>query len=77
MNYELSPTAAEFYTDIRAVLSKQTTESNRYIRLNRLFLHLLDEHTSQLPVQLVGPFAKTDYLLKEHNAPKKLWIFVV
>ena len=76
MNYELSPTAAEFYTDIRAVLSKQTTESNRYIRLNRLFLHLLDEHTSQLPVQLVGPFAKTDYLLKEHNAPKKLWSMV-
>lgn len=76
MNYDLSQTAAEFYADIRAVLSKQTADNERYVRLNRLFLHLLDEHTAQLPVHLVGPFAKTDYLLKEHNAPKRLWRMV-
>lgn len=69
-------TAAEFYVDIRAVLSKQIADNDRYVRLNRLFLHLLDEHTAQLPVHLVGPFAKTDYLLKEHNAPKRLWRMV-
>lgn len=80
MDHELAPyqpqTAAEFYADIRAVLSKQTTDTDRYVRLNRLFLHLLDEQTAQLPVHLVGPFAKTDYLLKEHNAPKRLWRMV-
>ena len=68
--------AAEFYADIRAVLLKRTGDSDAYVRLNRLFLHLLDEHTAQLPVHLVGPFAKTDYLLKEHNAPKRLWRMV-
>lgn len=76
MNYNLSPyqpqTAAEFYADILAVLSKQTKDADRYVLLNRLFLHLLEEHTAQLPVHLVGPFAKTDYLLKEHKASKKL-----
>ncbi|MBO7068249.1 MAG: AAA family ATPase [Bacteroidaceae bacterium] len=64
--------AAEFYADIRPLLMKRNTETECYIRLNHLFLHLLDEHTSHLPVHLVGPFAKTDYLLKEHNAPKRL-----
>ena len=77
---ELNPyqpqTAAEFYADIRSILSGQMTDEDSYVRLNRLFLHLLDEHTAQLPVHLVGPFAKTDYLLKEHNAPKKLWLMV-
>ena len=72
MNYELSQTAAEFYADILDVLSKRTKDADRYVRLNRLFLHLLEEHTAQLPVHLVGPFAKTDYLLKERGASKKL-----
>lgn len=69
-------TAAEFYSDICTLISKQTKTADPYARLNRLFLHLLDEHTAQLPVHLVGPFAKTDYLLKEHNAPKRLWRIV-
>ncbi|MBO4841563.1 MAG: AAA family ATPase [Bacteroidaceae bacterium] len=72
MNYELSQTAAEFYADILDVLSKRTKDADRYVRLNRLFLHLLEEHTAHLPVHLVGPFAKTDYLLKHHSASRKL-----
>ena len=72
MNKELAQTAAEFYADILDVLSKRTKDADRYVRLNRLFLHLLEEHTAQLPVHLVGPFAKTDYLLKERGASKKL-----
>ena len=71
MNKELAQTAAEFYADILDVLSKRTKDADRYVRLNRLFLHLLEEHTAQLPVHLVGPFAKTDYLLKERGASKK------
>ena len=69
-------TAADFYADIRIVLSKRMVVNDCYVRLNRLFMHLLDEHTAQLPVHLVGPFAKTDYLLKEHNASKKLFRMV-
>ena len=69
-------TAAEFYADIRSILSRRMKDDGAYAQLSRLYLHLLDEHTAQLPVHLVGPFAKTDYLLKEHNAPKKLWLMV-
>ena len=80
VDYELTPyqpeTAAEFYADILAIFSEQSEDSTRYVLLNRLFLHLLDEHTAQLPIHLVGPFAKTDYLLKEHHAPKRLWRMV-
>ena len=76
MKVESRTFAVEFYTDIRTILSKRMAVSEAYVRLNRVFLHLLDEHTAQLPVHLVGPFAKTDYLLKEHNAPKRLWRMV-
>lgn len=69
-------TAAEFYADIRSILSRRMKDNGAYAQLSRLYLHLLDEHTAQLPVHLVGPFAKTDYLLKEHNASKKLWLMV-
>ena len=69
-------TAAEFYADIRSILSRRMKDDGAYAQLSRLYLHLLDEHTAQLPVHLVGPFAKTDYLLKEHNASKKLWLMV-
>lgn len=65
-------TAAEFYADLFSILSDRKTAGNRYVLLNRLFLHLLEEQTALLPVRLVGPFAKTDYLLKEYNAPKRL-----
>lgn len=65
-------TAAEFYADLLTILSRRSVGSDHYIRLRSLFMHLLDELTAQLPVHLVGPFAKTDYLLKEHNAPKRL-----
>ena len=69
--YQLQ-TAAEIYADIKLILTKQNSDADSYVRSNRLFLHLLDEHTSRMPVHLVGPFAKTDYLLKEHNASKRL-----
>ena len=65
-------TAAEFYADLFSILSDRKTAGNRYVLLNRLFLHLLEEQTALLPVSLVGPFAKTDYLLKEHNASERL-----
>ncbi len=69
-------TAAEFYSDIRSILNSNRKNADSYVHLNRLFLHLLDENTSHLPVHLIGPFAKTDYLLKEHKASKKLWRMV-
>ena len=68
--------AAEFYTDIRTILSERMAVSEAYVRLNRVFLHLLDEHTAQLPIHLVGPFAKTDYLLKKYKVPKQIWRMV-
>lgn len=40
--------------------------------LNRTYRRLLDEQTRSLSISLVGPFAQTDYLLKQHRADRAL-----
>lgn len=69
-------TATAFYADVQNIISAHEKIADSYLSLRRLFLRLLDEHTAQLPAHLVGPFAKTDFLLKEHNAPKRLSLMV-
>ena len=43
-----------------------------YRHLNRLFLRCIDQKTNLPGIRFGGPFAKTDYLLKEHQAPRRL-----
>ena len=43
-----------------------------YDVLNRVFMRCLDSKTRFVRMRLVGPFAKTDYLLKEYNADPQL-----
>ena len=43
-----------------------------YLLLNRAFQRCLNENTRVPGVRFNGPFAKTDYLLKEHHAPTAL-----
>lgn len=40
--------------------------------MNRTYRRLLDEQTRALSISLVGPFAQTDYLLKQHKADRQL-----
>lgn len=40
--------------------------------LNRTYRRLLDDETRSLSISLVGPFAQTDYLLKQHRADRQL-----
>ena len=35
-------TAAEFYADIRSILSRRMKDDGAYAQLSRLYLHLLD-----------------------------------
>jgi DNA replication ATP-dependent helicase Dna2 len=44
----------------------------RYEAWWRLLVKFLEQHTSDTETHLVGPFAKTDYLLKEARAPQSL-----
>lgn len=43
-----------------------------YKMLNNVFQRCLNDKTKESKLNLAGTFAKTDYLLKEHNAPKSL-----
>lgn len=43
-----------------------------YRHLNRFFLRCIDQKTNLPGIRFGGPFAKTDYLLKEHKAPRRL-----
>ena len=43
-----------------------------YDVLNRVFMRCLDSKTRFVRMRLVGPFAKTDYLLKEYHADPQL-----
>ncbi|MCR5819795.1 MAG: AAA family ATPase [Bacteroidaceae bacterium] len=44
-----------------------------YEVVNHVFMRSLDVSTRQVEMRLVGPFAKTDYLLKEHHAGPRLF----
>ena len=55
------------------VAAQPATDYRRaYSLLNRVFQRLLNENTSFAGVRFNGPFAKTDYLLKEYRAPRHL-----
>ncbi|MBP5338553.1 MAG: DNA2/NAM7 family helicase [Prevotella sp.] len=44
-----------------------------YRQLNRTFLRCLDRKTAIAGIRFGGPFAKTDYVLKEYHAPRRLF----
>ena len=43
-----------------------------YSALRRVFMKCLDQHTRFAGIRFAGAFAKTDYLLKEHRASRRL-----
>lgn len=61
-----------YYEELRDALELMPQTDRVIDALNRTYRRFLDAHTRQLNISLVGPFAQTDYLLKEHKAPAKL-----
>lgn len=64
--------ARELYADILAAYAGAADCQELYRQMAHIFVHILDENTSTEHVTLVGPFAKTDYLLKRGHASKRL-----
>jgi hypothetical protein len=63
--------ATEFFEQLLQA-NDEPDMRKRYSDFNRIFTHFIDQHTSTTGIQLVGRFAKTDYLLKEHAASPSL-----
>ncbi len=66
------PTAADFYAELKASMGVRPDTARAYSLLNSSFQRLLSIHTGFTRVHLVGTFARTDYLLKEHHASRQL-----
>ena len=63
----------EWYAELRELALLASDDTNlAYIKLGRIYKRILDEATADTGVLLVGNFAKTDYLLKEHSANSPL-----
>ncbi|MDD5862411.1 MAG: AAA domain-containing protein [Prevotella sp.] len=59
--------ANHFFSMLLSAMGKVDME-RRYAALDTVFQNLLDQNTDFARIRLVGPFAKTDYLLKTHDA---------
>ena len=64
--------AASLFGELQDSLRRLPHYAMAYRTLNRVFLITLDQKTRMAGVRFNGPFAKTDYLLKEHHAPRAL-----
>lgn len=69
-------TAVQLYAQTESLHALFRSPHDFYGRLSDIFLHILDENSYMKHVTLVGTFAKTDFLLKERPAPKKLSMMV-
>ena len=65
-------TAADFFDEIEAAIALRPQYRRVYHALNEVFRKCLNQLTSDTRLNFGGDFAKTDYLLKEHEAPKRL-----
>lgn len=64
--------AADFYEDLAKVTQCLPDYRRAYSRLGHVFQRVLDQQAGFSHVQLVGNFAKTDYLLRESEAAPAL-----
>ncbi|NDV67123.1 AAA domain-containing protein [Bacteroides sp. 224] len=64
--------STNFYEELESALKQIPNYTAIYKAYNRTFQKCLNQKTSSTKLNLGGPFAKTDYLLKEHNAPRNL-----
>lgn len=64
-------TASDFYKELLYAVNLNDIQTTYNIYYN-VFVRLINQQTTFTNIELVGTFAKTDYLLKEHNADFKL-----
>ena len=64
--------ARELYAEVQEAYQRLPDYRRAYGLLNRAFQKCLDDKTGFAGVRFNGAFAKTDYLLKEHGAPRYL-----
>jgi Superfamily I DNA and RNA helicases and helicase subunits len=64
--------AANLYAELAEALRLRPDMAAVYNAFNHTFQRLLYQKTDASRLNLAGTFAKTDYLLKEHRAPKAL-----
>ena len=66
----------EWFSELAKAYSLLPDYESAYSLLGRLYRRVLDERTWDSDIQLVGCFAKTDYLLKDKNASSELKFMV-
>ena len=65
-------TAADFFDELEAALRQRPDYRKVYNALNQTFQKCLNQNTEDTQVIFGGAFAKTDYLLKERGASRRL-----
>lgn len=63
----ITESAADFYDEALQAINESATEK-AYNHLHQIFIRCINQQTSFTDIDLVGPFAKTDFLLKENEA---------
>lgn len=58
-----------YFEELRRALALAPDYRRMYKAFNRSYIKLLDQNTAFVRLNIVGPFAKTEYLLKEKKAP--------
>lgn len=61
-----------FFNELETAVSLRPNFRRVYQSFNQVFQKFINQQTSQTRLNLGGAFAKTDYLLKEHRALRKL-----
>ncbi len=64
--------ARDFFNTLEKSLTLVADYRKAYNVINRVFQQCVDQNTSGNNLHIFGPFAKTDYLLKEHGASKEM-----
>ena len=72
-NDAYEPEASEnLFEALETAIGEVPNYTKVYSLYNRVFQKVLDQKTNFVSFQMAGTFAKTDYLLKEHQAPRHL-----
>lgn len=64
----MTSSTLQYFDDIRSAMNSGSDKARVIESLRRTYRRFLDSQTCGVNISLVGPFAQTDYLLKEHKA---------
>lgn len=65
-------TCEQFFNELERALALAPDYRHMYRAMRRTYIRCVDQNTAFTRMNLVGTFAKTDYLLKEHKAGAEL-----